>query len=59
MRKRKAEAVARTIGKKKEKKVNISLENLDEWDKLALDGSRKSDEPKKETKGDINSLKIK
>ncbi len=59
VRKRTPESVARTIGKKKTKKVNISLENLDEWDKLALDGSRKSDEPKKETKGDINSLKIK
>ena len=58
VKKRKAEAVARTMGKKKTKKVNISLENVDEWDKLALDGSRLSDEPKKETKGDKNSLKI-
>ena len=39
LRKRTAEAVARTIGKKKTKKLNISLENVDEWDKLDLDGS--------------------
>ena len=58
VRKRTPESVARTIGKKKEKKLNISLKNIDEWDKIALDGSRLSDEPKKETKGDMNSFKI-
>ena len=58
VRKRTAEAVARTIGKKKEKKVVMSLENVDEWDNLALDGTKLSDKPKKETKPKKNSLKI-
>ena len=44
VRKRTAEAVARTIGKKKEKKVVISLENIDEWDNLDLYRPRLSDE---------------
>ena len=62
VKKRKAEAVARTIGKKKEKKVVMSLENVDDWDKLALDGTKLSDKPKespKQTKKKSNPLKIK
>ena len=61
VRKRTAEAVSRTIGKKKEKKVVMSLENVDDWDKLALDGTKISDKPKKqpkESKKKSNPLKI-
>ena len=62
VRKRTAEAVSRTIGKKKEKKVVMSLENVDDWDKLALDGTKLSDKPKespKQSKKKSNPLKIK
>ena len=61
VRKRTAEAVSRTIGKKKEKKVVMSLENVDDWDNLALDGTKLSDKPKKqpkESKKKSNPLKI-
>ena len=62
VRKRTAEAVARTIGKKKERKVIMSLENIDEWDDIALDGTKRTDKAKKETKQakkKSNPLKIK
>ena len=62
VRKRTAEAVARTIGKKKERKVVMSLENIDEWDDIALDGTKRTDKAKKETKQakkKSNPLKIK
>ena len=42
VRKRKAEAVARTIGKKKTSKISVDLENVDEWGDDAIKGEMKA-----------------
>ena len=41
VRKRKAEAVARIIGKKKTSKISVDLENVDEWGEDAIKGEIK------------------
>jgi len=53
VKKRKAEATARTIGKKKEKKNSWNLEKVDEWDDLALDGKTKLSKKKPAAKKDL------
>ena len=58
VKKRTAEAVARTICKKKTKKVNISQGNVDEWDKLALDGSNYLMNRRKKQKGIRTILRL-
>ena len=55
VKKRKAEATARTIGKKKAKKMSIDLERVDEWGDEAMDGVAKVSEITKPK----NKLKIK
>ena len=42
VKKRKAEAVARTIGKKKIAKISVDLENVDEWGEDAIKGELKA-----------------
>ena len=42
VRKRKAEAVARTIGKKKQARIIVDLENVDEWSNDAIKGELKA-----------------
>ncbi len=42
VKKRKAEAVARTIGKKKTAKISVDLENVDEWGEDAIKGELKA-----------------
>ena len=41
VKKRKAEAVARTIGKKKTAKISGDLENVDDWGENAIKGELK------------------
>ena len=42
VRKRKDEAVARTIGKKKQARISVDLENVDEWSNDAINGELKA-----------------
>jgi hypothetical protein len=41
VKKRKAEATARTIGKKKPAKLSIDLEKVDEWGQEVVEGKKK------------------